>query len=57
MIEDILDLISYIKNCEVEGTNKNKVVLLGEISEFTSSQIKEQYGLDLTGFQISIDAY
>jgi valyl-tRNA synthetase len=57
MIDDILDLISYIKHCEVEGTNKNKVVLLGGISQITYSQIKEQSGIDLTGFQISIDAY
>ena len=57
MIEDILDLITYIKNCESEGTNKNKVIFLGGISPYTFSKIKEQSGIDLQDFQISIDAY
>jgi valyl-tRNA synthetase len=57
MIEEILDLVAYIKHCEVEGTNKNKVLFLGDISAYTSSKIKEQSGINLEGFQISIDAY
>jgi valyl-tRNA synthetase len=57
MIEDIHDLITYIKHCEIEGTNKNKVILLGEISAYTSSKIKEQSGISVEGYQISIDAY
>jgi hypothetical protein len=57
MIEDILDLIAYIKYCELEGTNKNKVLFLGEISASTSSKIKEQSAINLEGFKISIDAY
>ena len=57
MIEEILDLISYIKYSEIEGTNKNKVLFLGEISEYTSSKIIEQSGINVEGFKISIDAY
>jgi hypothetical protein len=57
MIEDILDLITYIKHCESERTNKNKVIFLGEISAYTSLKIKEQSGINVEGFKISIDAY
>jgi phage-Barnase-EndoU-ColicinE5/D-RelE like nuclease3 len=57
MIEDIADLFAYVKQSEIEGTNKNKVISLGFISENTISKIRDESGIDLQEFNISVDAY
>ena len=57
MFEEIADLLTYIKQSEIEGTNKNKTLLLGVISEEISLKIKEDSGIDIRGYNISIDAY
>ena len=49
MFEEIADLLSHIKQCEIEGTNKNKTLLLGIISEEISLKIEEDSGIDIRG--------
>jgi phage-Barnase-EndoU-ColicinE5/D-RelE like nuclease3 len=57
MFEEIADLFAYIKQSEIEGTNKNRTLLLGVVSENTSLKIIEESGIDIEGYSISIDAY
>lgn len=57
MLEEIADLFAYIKQSEIEGTNKNKTLLLGTILEDISLKIEEESGIDLKDYNISIDAY
>ena len=57
MIEEIANLIAYVRQSEINGTNKNKVLLLGLVSKNTSLKIKEESGIDLQEYNISIDAY
>ncbi len=47
MLEEIVDLFAHIKQSKIEGTNKNKTLLLGLIPEEISLGIKEKSGIDL----------
>jgi hypothetical protein len=57
MIENIVDLFLYTKQSEIEGTNKNEVISLGLISEETCRIIKEESGIDLQEYNVSVDMY
>lgn len=57
MFEEIADLFGYVKQSEIEGTNKNKTVLLGIISKDISLKIEAEIGVDLQEYSILIDAY
>ena len=57
MLEEIANLFSYVKQSEIDGTNKNITLLLGIISEDISLKMKEEIDVDLQEYNISIDAY
>ena len=57
MVEDILDLVEEIKQAEIDGTNVNKVIILGNISVETLEKIKCLSEMDLSDFVISIDSF
>ena len=57
MFEEIADLFGYVKQSEIECTNKNKTLLLGIISRNISLKIEEEVGIDLREYNISIYAY